>query len=205
MELHAITDDRKPVEDLARSIIAIQDEVDFIHIRERSKSAADILKLLELISEDGVDKQKLVMNGRVDIALFSNIHRVQLPSSSFSPKQVRARFPHLHIGRSVHSLEEALQAEKEDADYVLFGHVFETDCKQGLEGRGVSLLSEIKQRISIPVIAIGGMTPARLREVKQAGSDGIAVMSGIFSSDDPLEAARRYSRKLKEIQYEKAL
>lgn len=205
MELHAITDDRKPVEDLARSIIAIQDEVDFIHIRERSKSAADILKLLELISEDGVDKQKLVMNGRVDIALFSNIHRVQLPSSSFSPKQVRARFPHLHIGRSVHSLEEALQAEKEDADYVLFGHVFETDCKQGLEGRGVSLLSEIKQRISIPVIAIGGMTPARLREVKQAGSNGIAVMSGIFSSDDPLEAARRYSRKLKEIQYEKAL
>ncbi|WIG48135.1 thiazole tautomerase TenI [Bacillus halotolerans] len=205
MELHAITDDRKPVEDLARSIIAIQDEVDFIHIRERSKSAADILKLLELISEGGVDKQKLVMNGRVDIALFSNIHRVQLPSSSFSPKQVRARFPHLHIGRSVHSLEEALQAEKEDADYVLFGHVFETDCKQGLEGRGVSLLSEIKQRISIPVIAIGGMTPARLREVKQAGSGGIAVMSGIFSSDDPLEAARRYSRKLKEIQYEKAL
>lgn len=70
MELHAITDDRKPVEDLARSIIAIQDEVDFIHIRERSKSAADILKLLELISEGGVDKQKLVMNGRVDIALF---------------------------------------------------------------------------------------------------------------------------------------
>ncbi|MBL4968039.1 thiazole tautomerase TenI [Bacillus halotolerans] len=205
MELHAITDDRKPVEDLVRSIIAIQDEVDFIHIRERSKSAADILKLLELISEGGVDKQKLVMNGRVDIALFSNIHRVQLPSSSFSPKQVRARFPHLHIGRSVHSLGEALQAEKEDADYVLFGHVFETDCKQGLEGRGVSLLSEIKQRISIPVIAIGGMTPARLREVKQAGSDGIAVMSGIFSSDDPLEAARRYSRKLKEIQYEKAL
>ncbi|MEK3710690.1 thiazole tautomerase TenI [Bacillus sp. FSL K6-1005] len=205
MELHAITDDRKPVEDLVRSIIAIQDEVDYIHIRERSKSAADILKLLELISEGGVDKQKLVMNGRVDIALFSNIHRVQLPSCSFSPKQVRARFPHLHIGRSVHSLEEALQAEKDDADYVLFGHVFETDCKQGLKGRGVSLLSEIKQRISIPVISIGGMTPAKLREMKQAGSDGIAVMSGIFSSDDPLEAARRYSRKLKEIQYEKAL
>lgn len=97
-----------------------------------------------------------------------------------SPKQVRARFPHLHIGRSVHSLEEAVQAEKEDADYVLFGHVFETDCKKGLEGRGVSLLSDIKQRISVPVIAIGGMTPDRLRDVKRAGAEGIAVMSGIF-------------------------
>ncbi|PJZ00107.1 MULTISPECIES: thiazole tautomerase TenI [Bacillus] len=205
MELHAITDDRKPVEALAEVIIAIQNEVDCIHIRERSKSAADILKLIELISEGGVDKRKLVMNGRVDIALFSTIHRVQLPSSSFSPKQVRARFPHLHIGRSVHSLEEAIQAEKEDADCVLFGHVFETDCKKGLEGRGLSLLSTIKQRVSVPVIAIGGMAPGRLRDVKQAGADGIAVMSGIFSSADPLEAARRYSRKLKEMRYEKAL
>lgn len=70
MELHAITDDCKPVEELARAIIAIRNEVDFIHIRERSKSAADILKLLGLISEGGVDKRKLIMNGRVDIALF---------------------------------------------------------------------------------------------------------------------------------------
>ncbi|MCY8316790.1 thiazole tautomerase TenI [Bacillus vallismortis] len=205
MELHAITDDCKPVEALAEVIIAIQNEVDCIHIRERSKSAADILKLIELLSEGGVDKRKLVMNGRVDIALFSTIHRVQLPSSSFSPKQVRARFPHLHIGRSVHSLEEAIQAEKEDADCVLFGHVFETDCKKGLEGRGLSLLSTIKQRVSIPVIAIGGMAPGRLRGVKQAGADGIAVMSGIFSTADPLEAARQYSRTLKEMRYEKAL
>ncbi len=205
MELHAITDDRKPVEQLAKAMIAIQNEVDFIHIRERSKSTADILELLRLISDGGVDKRKLVMNERVDIALFSTIHRVQLPSGSFSPKQVRAKFPHLHIGRSVHSLEEALRAEKEDADYVLFGHVFETDCKKGHEGRGVSLLSEIKQQISIPVIAIGGMTPDRLRDVKQAGADGIAVMSGIFSSADPLEVAGRYSCTLKEMRYEKAL
>lgn len=70
LELHAITDDCKPVEELARAIIAIQNEVDYIHIRERSKSAADILKLLGLMSEGGVDKRKLVMNGRVDIALF---------------------------------------------------------------------------------------------------------------------------------------
>ncbi|KAF1680184.1 thiazole tautomerase TenI [Bacillus mexicanus] len=205
MELHAITDDRKPVEQLAKAMIAIQNEVDFIHIRERSKSTADILELLRLISDGGVDKRKLVMNERVDIALLSTIHRVQLPSGSFSPKQVRAKFPHLHIGRSVHSLEEALRAEKEDADYVLFGHVFKTDCKKGLEGRGVSLLSDIKQQISIPVIAIGGMTPDRLRDVKQAGADGIAVMSGIFSSADPLEAAGRYSCTLKEMRYEKAL
>ncbi|WP_412094378.1 thiamine phosphate synthase, partial [Bacillus atrophaeus] len=90
------------------------------------------------------------MNDRVDIALFANIHRVQLPGHSFSAKRVRARFPHLHIGRSVHSLEEAVQAEREDADYVLFGHVFETECKQGLEGRGVQLLTEIKQTLAIP-------------------------------------------------------
>ncbi|MDK2599153.1 thiamine phosphate synthase [Bacillus stercoris] len=154
MELHAITDDSKPVEELARIIITIQNEVDFIHIRERSKSAADILKLLELIFEGGIDKRKLVMNGRVDIALFLPFIAYSCQAPAFT--EAGQRFPHLHIGRSVHSLEEAVQAEKEDADYVLFGHVFETDCKKGLEGRGVSLLSDIKQRISIPVIAIGG-------------------------------------------------
>lgn len=151
MELHAVTDNRKPVAELAEDILSIQREVSFIHIRERDKTAGEIMQLLSLLKKGGADKDKLIINDRADIALFANIHRVQLPSRSFSVKQVRSRFPHLHIGRSVHSLEEAIQAEKEDADYVVFGHIFETECKQGLEARGISLLSEIKRTLSIPL------------------------------------------------------
>lgn len=163
------------------------------------------MQLLSLLKKGGADKDKLIINDRADIALFANIHRVQLPSRSFSVKQVRSRFPHLHIGRSVHSLKEAIQAEKEDADYVVFGHVFETECKQGLEARGISLLSEIKRTLSIPVIAIGGMTMQTIGHTKQAKPDGIAVMSGIFSAENPKEAAKRYARAVREADYEEAL
>lgn len=205
MELHAVTDNRKPVAQLAQDILSIHRHVSFIHIRERDKTAGDIMRLLSLLQKGGVDKEKLIINDRADIALFANIHRVQLPAHSFSVKQVRARFPHLHIGRSVHSLKEAVQAEKEDADYVLFGHVFETDCKKGLEARGINLLSDIKRKLSIPVIAIGGMTLETICQAKQAGPDGIAVMSGIFSAENPAEAAKRYSREVREADYEEAL
>ncbi|MCY8586914.1 thiamine phosphate synthase, partial [Bacillus haynesii] len=108
MHLHAITDDKHSVEELAAKIISIQDAVDFIHIRERSKKVSEISSLIERLAEEGVDKRKLIINDRVDIALFHHIHRVQLPSHGFSVKSVRSRFPHLKIGKSVHSPEEAV-------------------------------------------------------------------------------------------------
>lgn len=159
--------------------------------------------MIDRLAEEGVDKRKLIINDRVDIALFHHIHRVQLPSHGFSVKSVRSRFPHLKIGKSVHSPEEAVQAETEGADYVLFGHIFETDCKKGRKGRGALSLAEVKAAVRIPVIAIGGITEQRLAEVKMA--DGIAVMSGIFSHDRPNEAAARLASLAKGDSYEKAL
>lgn len=167
------------------------------------KKVSEISSLIDRLAEEGVDKRKLIINDRVDIALFHHIHRVQLPSHGFSVKSVRSRFPHLKIGKSVHSPEEAVQAETEGADYVLFGHIFETDCKKGRKGRGALSLAEVKAAVRIPVIAIGGITEQRLAEVKMA--DGIAVMSGIFSHDRPDEAAARLACLAKGDSYEKAL
>ncbi|MCY8087272.1 thiazole tautomerase TenI [Bacillus sonorensis] len=205
MRLHAITDNRHTLEELAASIISIKDIADFIHIRERSKTVHELSELIERLLAGGVDKRKLIINDRVDVALFHNIHRVQLPSHGFSVKCVRNRFPHLKIGKSVHSVEEAVQAEKEGADYVLFGHIFQTDSKKGMSERGTGSLKEIKKAVAIPVIAIGGITEHRLPEVKQANPDGIAVMSGIFSKDRPAEAAERLACLVKGDLYEKAL
>ncbi|WP_307893915.1 thiazole tautomerase TenI [Bacillus swezeyi] len=205
MRIHVITNDRHSQEELAAKIISIKDIVDFIHIRERSKNVSDISDLISRLLIGGVDKRKLIINDRVDIALFYNIHRVQLPSHSFSVKCVRSRFPHLKIGKSVHSVQEAVQAEKEGADYVLFGHIFETDSKKGRTGRGIGCLADVKAAVHIPVIAIGGITEKRLPEVQTANPDGIAVMSGIISSDHPAEAAARFACYVKGDSYEKAL
>ncbi|MGE6631005.1 thiazole tautomerase TenI [Bacillus sp. NPDC077027] len=205
MELHAITSDTLPVDQLIGKIKDIEQEVDFIHIRERSKKAKELVYLIEQLLAIGVTKEKIVINDRVDVALLTNIHRVHLPGHSFSPKELRQKFPHLHAGVSVHSLEEACQAEKEGAEYVIFGHVYDTSCKPNLKPRGIQVLSEMVSTLSIPVLAIGGMTPERVSELKAVGVSGIAVMSGLFGQTNSKAAAHAFSKKLKEHPYEKAL
>ncbi|TYS31986.1 thiazole tautomerase TenI [Bacillus pumilus] len=205
MELHAVTNDSLPVDELSKQIKAITSEVDFIHIRERSKTASELVNLVKHLLLEGVPKEKLVINDRVDVALLTNIHRVHLPGHSFSPKELRKKFPHLHAGVSVHSLEEAKAAEKNGAEYVMFGHVYETTCKPGLQARGVQLVKELTSALSIPVVAIGGLTPDRIPEMRLTNVKGIAVMSGIFTHREPRNMAQAFSKKVKENPYEEAL
>lgn len=205
MELHAVTNDSLPVDELSKQIKAITSEVDFIHIRERSKTASELVNLVKHLLLEGVPKEKLVINDRVDVALLTNIHRVHLPGHSFSPKELRKKFPHLHAGVSVHSLEEARAAEKNGAEYVMFGHVYETTCKPGLQARGVQLVKELTSALSIPVVAIGGLTPDRIPEMRLTNVKGIAVMSGIFTHREPRIMAQAFSKKVKENPYEEAL
>ena len=98
----------------------------------------------------------------------------------------------MRVGRSVHSLEEAIQAEKEGSDYVLYGHCFETNSKKGLAPNGIQTLVEMKKELSIPVYAIGGITEYELIALQQVKADGIAVMSGIFSAKNPKESAKQF-------------
>nr|MDF9459332.1 thiazole tautomerase TenI [Bacillus pumilus] len=205
MELHAVTNDSLPVDELIKQIKAIAPEVDFIHIRERSKTASELVDLVKRLFLEGVPKEKLIINDRVDVALLTNIHRVHLPGHSFSPKESRQKFPHLHAGVSVHSIEEAKAAEKNGAEYVMFGHVYDTTCKPGLQARGVQLVKELTSALSIPVVAIGGLTPDRIPELKHANVKGIAVMSGIFTHHQPRMMAQAFSKQVKEHPYEEAL
>ncbi|MDR0124634.1 thiazole tautomerase TenI [Bacillus zhangzhouensis] len=205
MELHAVTNDSFPVNELIKQIKAIESEVDFIHIRERSKTASELVDLVKQLRSEGVPKEKLVINDRVDVALLTNIHRVHLPGHSFSPKELRQKFPHLHAGVSVHSIEEAKAAEENGAEYVMFGHVYNTSCKPGLKARGVKLVEELTSALSIPVVVIGGLTPDRIPELLHVNVKGIAVMSGIFTHHQPRIMAQAFSEKLKENPYEKAL
>lgn len=200
-----MTNDSLPVDELSKQIKAITSEVDFIHIRERSKTASELVNLVKHLLLEGVPKEKLVINDRVDVALLTNIHRVHLPGHSFSPKELRKKFPHLHAGVSVHSLEEAKAAEKNGAEYVMFGHVYETTCKPGLQARGVQLVKELTSALSIPVVAIGGLTPDRIPEMRLTNVKGIAVMSGIFTHREPHIMAQAFSKKVKENPYEEAL
>ena len=108
------------------------------------------------------------------------------------PAGERAMFSAL--GASCHSVEEAVEAESLGCTYITAGHIFNTDCKRGLPGRGLDFLAQVCAHVSIPVYAIGGITPQRIAAVKQAGAAGACVMSSIMASGDP----GRYLSSLKE-------
>ena len=97
-------------------------------------------------------------------------------------------------GASVHSAEEAREAEKLGADYLIAGHIFDTPCKQGTPGRGLDYLREVCESVSIPVFGIGGITPKNARDVIAAGAKGVCVMGTAMTAADPAEYIRRLRR-----------
>lgn len=191
MELHAITDGKKTIDELVEIVLSIADIVDYIHIREKNKAPGEIVQLVEQLVEKGVKKEKLVMNDRLDIALLTGICNVHLPTNGLPVRKVKSMFPDMRVGVSAHSMKEVLNAEKEGADYCFFGNVFETNSKKGLAGKGTELLGEIVERLDIPIIGIGGITPNTMQKVIDKKAKGVAVMSYIFSSDDPAKAVKR--------------
>jgi thiazole tautomerase (transcriptional regulator TenI) len=197
MELIAITDDQHSVEVLATKIIQIIDAVDFVHIREKSKTAIELLSLLNLLKINKVDMKKIVLNDRLDIAIFSNLTNIHLPGHGLPLVDVKEYFPNLRVGKSVHTLTEAIQAENDQADYIMYGHCFETECKNGLKPNGIELIPEMKKTLTIPIYAVGGILPEHIQVLKENDIDGIAVMSGIFSARNPLEAALQYFERCK--------
>jgi len=197
MELIAITDDQHSVEVLATKIIQIIDAVDYVHIREKSKKAIELISLLNLLKMNKVDMKKIVLNDRLDIAIFSNLTNIHLPGHGLPLVDVKEYFPNLRVGKSVHTLTEAIQAENDQADYIMYGHCFETECKNGLTPNGIELIPEMKKTLTIPIYAVGGILPEHIQVLKRNDIDGIAVMSGIFSARNPLEAALQYFERCK--------
>ncbi len=94
------------------------------------------------------------------------------------------KFRHF-AGVSVHSVDEAVEAEKMGVDYVIAGHIFETDCKKGLAPRGIDFLKQVCNSVEIPVYAIGGIDPENIDRIAKAGADGACVMSGFMTCEDP--------------------
>lgn len=191
-ELHIISTDKQPPQQLAEIISRIHHEVDFIHLREKSKTAREVVELVKLLVNENVPLSKIIINDRVDIAVASNVKGVQLAYHSLPVDCVKRNFTNLTIGCSVHAIEEARFAEKKGADYLVCGHIYSTSSKTGLIPKGLELLKNVSESVSIPVIAIGGITPVNTGDVIGSGAKGIAVMSGIFEAKDPLLAARSY-------------
>ncbi|MDO8446616.1 MAG: thiamine phosphate synthase [Deltaproteobacteria bacterium] len=136
----------------------------------------------------------LIVNDRADIALLSDADGVHLGQDDLPISEARKILgKEKMIGISTHSLEQAVKAEQEGADYIGFGPVFGTKTKADAEGaKGLRALLEVKQRVSIPVVAIGGINLENMGEVIDAGPDGAAVISAIIKAENIEDATRKF-------------
>lgn len=191
-ELHIVSTGKQRPEQLGEILSRIHREVDFIHLREKNKTAMELVEIVKLITDKNVPLSKIIINDRVDVAVITHAKGVQLAYHSLPVDGVKSNFSDLSVGSSIHTSEEAQLAEEKGADYLIFGHIFSTPSKPGLTPKGLELLKTVSESVTIPVIAIGGIVPGNTGDVIRAGAQGIAVMSGVFEAKDPLEAVRRY-------------
>jgi thiamine-phosphate pyrophosphorylase len=119
----------------------------------------------------------VLVSSRCDVALASGAVGVNLPERDILVGDARRLLEHRMVGRSVHSIEAALAAEGDGADFVIFGPVWASASHPGVEPVGVEALSDVARMLRIPVLAIGGVTEARIAECHAAGAAGYAAIS----------------------------
>ncbi len=101
----------------------------------------------------------------------------------------------VYLGASCHSAQEAMEAEKLGCTYITAGHIFDTDCKKGLPGRGLEFLRGVCAESSLPVYAIGGISPETIGKVRQAGAAGGCVMSGLMQCRDAAAYLKSFKKE----------
>lgn len=159
--------------------------VDLVQVRERGLDDGSLLALAEGIRDALVGTEsRVLVNDRVDVALAAAADGVHLPSSAVVCSRIRAIVPDgFLVGRSIHSVGEALAAAADGGcDYLVFGTVFESRSKPaGHPAAGLDALAEVCAAVSLPVLAIGGITAERVPDIVRAGAGGLAAI-GLFAA-----------------------
>ncbi len=171
---------------------AIQGGVTVVQLREKECSSREMyelgLALLDVTRQAGIP---LIVNDRLDIALAIGAEGVHLGQSDLPAKVAREWMgPDRIVGISATNVQEALDAQRDGADYLGVGDVFGTPSKpDACPPIGLTGLEEIAKIATVPVVAIGGVTVQNTTPAVRHGADGVAVISAIFGAPDPAVAA----------------
>lgn len=179
---------------------ALKGGIRAVQLREKDLGIRDLLGTAYAFREMTKRyKAKFFVNGRVDVALAVCADGVHLGSSDMPVHAARkAAGESMLIGASTHSIQEALRAEQEGADFVTLGPVYETPSKMRYgKPIGIQPLLKLREEISVPVFAIGGIKRERIVEVLDAGAFGVAMISAVLASGDIKSTAEEFMRLLK--------
>ena len=171
-----------------------------VQLREKDLPDRDLHDLGARVKEAIAGPALLTVNDRIDVALALNADGVQLPENGTPVAEARRIIgDDMLIGRSVHSVNGAIEAESSGADFLIAGTVFSSSSHPHELAQGTSFLRTLCGEVSLPILGIGGITTQNVGEVMEAGCSGAAVISAISEVGDPGDAARTLLKKMKRV------
>lgn len=172
---------------------ALQNGATCIQLREKDLDEAAFLqearKMADLCHRYHVP---FIVNDNVEIAIACHADGVHVGQDDMAASDVRKRVgDDMIVGVSAHTVEEALEAVRNGADYLGLGAVFSTSTKTDAGAMSFDTLKAICDAVDVPTVAIGGISPANIMQLSGSGVDGVAVVSAIFGAPDPGQATAR--------------
>ena len=180
---------------------AIAGGADVIQLRDKVCGCRELIRIGRALRMITMNSGTLFMvNDRLDVALACGADGVHLGQDDIRVGVARQIAPPgFIIGVSVGTVDEAVRAEEEGADYIAISPVFSTVSKNDAgPGLGLDVIREIRRSVSVPVIAIGGINLDNVRQVIAAGADGVAVISVVVGSRDIIAASRELKKRISE-------
>ena len=192
-DLYFITDRNLTKKTIIEDVkAAVKADVKVIQYRDKDVSTKEMLETAKKIKEICQNKALFLINDRVDIALAINADGVHLGIEDMPYNEARKLLKKKIIGLTVHNVEEALEAEKLGADYISVSPIFHTTTKKDAgKPAGIKLIEDIKNKVKIPVVAIGGINLENMEKCLKAGADSVAMISAIVTKENVEEECRK--------------
>ena len=172
--------------------------IDIVQLRGKNRGLDELSVLAEQLLQLTMSaKIPLIANDHAEIARRVEVQGVHVGQDDDSIKRVRSQIKRpIVVGKSTHSIEQAVAAEREGADYIGFGPIFSTPTKPDYSPVGLANIREVHERVSIPIFCIGGIKSENLAQVIDAGAKRVVIVSGLLQANDIAEYARACKRLL---------
>ena len=180
---------------------ALKGGTNFVQLREKELDdesfLAEACSINELCRKYNVP---FIINDNLDVAIRSDADGIHIGQKDLDATYVKSVVGEDKIlGVSVQTVEQAIRAEKSGADYLGVGSIFITSSKADADTVSISTLKSICKTVSIPVVAIGGISTDNILELKGSGICGVAVISAIFAQDDIMSATKKLKESAKQV------
>lgn len=191
IRLHLITPPSISLKTYIHFLVHRSDDIDYLHLRRPHFTEEQVREEIEFLLHQGFPKQKIIVHDHPKWVDVYQLSGAQLGKRSEKASIVRAKYPLLRLGASIHTMHEIEDNEKY-VDYFLLGTLFATSSKVGIQPHGIEGVRPIIQKTKKPVVLIGGIKPYHLPELEKIGASGVAIMSGVLGAMHPDQALNEY-------------